>query len=78
MNKQYSYISFWVFENIATDLLKMVYGQPYLPLGIEHTAQVAPSHCEVGLSLNGFQVARLDFPVEKATGKEENRWRGKV
>lgn len=41
------------------DLFKMVYGQPYLSLCIEHTAQVAPCHRKVGLSLYGFQVTSL-------------------
>lgn len=50
-----------VTKHYATDLFKMVYGQPYLSLGIEHTAQVAPSHCKVGLSLNGFQVTSLQW-----------------
>lgn len=50
-----------VTKNYATDLFKMVYGQPYLSLGIEHTAQVAPSHGKVGLSLNGFQVTSLQW-----------------
>lgn len=36
-----------------------MYGQPNFSLGIEHTAQVAPSHGKVGLSLNGFQVTGL-------------------
>lgn len=46
----------WLYES---DLFKMVYGQPYLSLCVEHTAQVAPRHCKVGLSLYGFQVASL-------------------
>lgn len=65
-------------ENVPTDLFKVVYGQPYLSLGIEHTAQVAPSHCKVGLSLNGFQVTGLDWvnnekPQERR-GEEEVEW----
>lgn len=57
----------------------MVYGQPYLSLGIEHTAQVAPSHCKVGLSLNGFQVTSLQWVYNKKkkkhrTGGEEVEW----
>lgn len=55
----------------------MVYGQPYLSLGIEYTAQVAPSHRKVGLSLNCFQVTGLQWvynekPQEK--GGEEVEW----
>lgn len=54
----------------------MVYGQPYLSLGIEHTAQVAPSHCKVGLSLNGFQVTGLQWVyIEKP---QDRRRRGRM
>lgn len=52
-------------KNDMTDLFKMVYGQPYLSLSVEHTAQVAPSHCKVGLSLNGFQVTSLQWVYNK-------------
>lgn len=44
-----------------TDLFKMVYGQPYLTLGIKHTTQIAPCHCKVRLGLNGFQVTSLQW-----------------
>lgn len=53
-----------------------MYGQPYLSLGIEHTAQVAPSHCKVGLSLNGFQVTSLQWVyIEKP---QDRRRRGRM
>lgn len=54
----------------------MVYGQPYLSLGIEHTTQVAPSHCEVGLSLNCFQVTSLQWVYNEKP--KERRRRGRM
>lgn len=60
----------------ATDLFKMVYGQPYLSLGIEHTAQVAPCHGKVGLSLNGFQVTSLQGVYNEKP--QERRRRGRM
>lgn len=59
----------------ATDLFKMVYGQPYLALGIEHTAQIAPSHCKVRLGLNGFQVTSLQW-VFNGIPQKRRRGRG--
>lgn len=40
-------------------LLKVVDGQPDLPLGVEDAAQVGPGHREVGPSFYGFEIARL-------------------
>ena len=40
-------------------LLEVVDGQPYLALRVEHAAQVAPGHGEVGPRLDGLQVAAL-------------------
>lgn len=45
--------------NNSSYLFKVVYSEPYFPLGIEHTTEVAPSDSKVGLSLNGFQVTSL-------------------
>lgn len=59
----------WLYES---DLFKMVYGQPYLSLCVEHTAQVAPRHCKVGLSLYGFQVASLRW-VHNAKPQDRRR-----
>lgn len=62
-----------------TDLFKMVYGQPYLTLGIKHTAQIAPSHCKVWLGLNGFQVTSLQGGFNGIAQKRRRRGRvGKV
>lgn len=59
-----------------TYLFEMVNGQPYLSLGIEHAAQVAPSHCKVGLSLNSFQVTGLEWVHNEKP--QERRRRGRV
>lgn len=40
-------------------LLEVMYGQPNLPLGVEHAAQVAPGDGEIRPRLYSFQVARL-------------------
>lgn len=62
-----------------TDLFKMVYGQPYLTLGIKHTAQIAPSHCKVRLGLNGFQVTSLQWVFNGIPQKRRKRGRvGKI
>lgn len=37
----------------------MVDGEPDLALRVEHAAEIAPSHGEVGLCLDGFEVAGL-------------------
>ncbi len=65
-----------MIENNESNLFKMMNGQPYLTLGIEHTAQVAPSHCKVGLSLNGFQVASLQRVYNEKP--QERRRRGRM
>jgi len=46
---------------VGADLLKVVDGQPDLALGVKHTAQVAPSHSKVGLSLDSLQVTGLEW-----------------
>lgn len=57
-----------------SNLFKMVYGKPYFSLCIEHTAQVAPRHCKVGLSLYGFQVTSLCWVHNgKTTGQKKKR-----
>lgn len=62
-----------------TDLFKMVYGQPYLTLGIKHTTQIAPCHCKVRLGLNGFQVTSLQWVFNGIPQKRRRRGRvGKV
>lgn len=58
------------------DLFKMVYGQPYLSLCIEHAAQVAPCHCKVGLSLYGFQVTSLRWVHSEKP--QDRRRRGRM
>ena len=40
-------------------LFKVVNGQPYFPLCIVHTPQVAPRHCKGRMSFNGLPVACL-------------------
>lgn len=54
----------------------MVYGQPYLSLCIEHTAQVAPCHRKVGLSLYGFQVTSLRWVHSEKP--QDRRRRGRM
>ena len=39
--------------------LKVVNGKPNFPLGVEHTAQVAPGNGKVRLGLNSFEVTGL-------------------
>ena len=64
----------YVEKNVkSTDLFKVVYGQPYLSLGIENTAQVTPSHCKVGLSLNGFQVTSLEWVNENKNKEKKHK-----
>lgn len=63
-------------KHCGADLFKMVNGQPYLSLGIEHTAQVAPSHCKVGLSLNGFQVTSLQWVYKEKP--QDRRRKGRM
>ncbi len=46
----------------------MVNCEPYLALGVEHTAKVTPRHSKVWLRLDGFQVAGLEgFPSQPKT-----------
>ena len=47
---------------------EMVDGEPYLPLGIEDAAKVAPGHSKVRPGLNGFQVTRLRPSHEQRGG----------
>ena len=47
--------------------------KPYLTLCIEYTAKVAPSHSEIGLCLNSFQVASLQNVQAKRTGRQQKR-----
>lgn len=44
---------------VETNLLKMVDGEPNLPLSVEHATKVTPGHCKAGLSFNRFQVTCL-------------------
>ncbi len=54
----------------ATNLLKMMYGQPDLPLSIEHAAQVTPGHGKVWLGFNCLQVTCLQQVNSKKTTKK--------
>ncbi len=55
----------------ATNLLKMMYGQPDLPLSIEHAAQVTPGHGKVWLGFNCLQVTCLQQVNSKKQEEEE-------
>lgn len=69
----WSVFCFYIIGSVEKSyLLKVVYGQPYLSLGVEHTTQVAPSHRKVGLSLNSLQVTRLQWI------NNQNQRRGRV
>ena len=45
----------------------MVNCQPYLPLSVVDTAQVAPRHRKAGLSLYGLHVAGLGYKNRKSS-----------
>ena len=46
-------------RHVRAHLLKVMYSQPDLSLGVEHTAQVTPGHGKVGLGLDSLQIASL-------------------
>ncbi len=47
----------------------MMYGQPDLPLSIEHAAQVTPGHGKVWLGFNCLQVTCL----QQVNSKKQNK-----
>ncbi len=54
----------------------MMYGQPDLPLGIEHAAQVTPGHGKIWLGFNCLQVTSLQQVNSKEKKKKKTGGRG--
>ena len=57
-----------MYSDSISYLLKVVYGQPDLPLGVVDTTQVAPGHSKVRLGLYSLHVTRLEGGREGGRG----------